>query len=232
VIRRHDFNSDWWGAPVGLVHDAGFFALAPEARRAALAPFAWAEWQDGAERVPATALRDAGFFWCDAQIAFRAPLRIAPEIAEFAADVEVLPLAADPQVSEIRPFARERFRALPGIRDDMITDRFRRWAISLRSAHPGLALDIRLGGQCQGWFFAEPGDGALRLTLAMLHRESRIGGLHLYAAALRHYAGLGHRFGHAAFSVANTEVLNMYARLGARFESPRQCYFWTVGGKC
>jgi hypothetical protein len=231
MIHRHDFNSDWWGQPVGLVRDPAFFSLPSVERSLLLKPYVWVEWQDDADQVPPATLQAAGFFWADAQIPFQVPLRLSPELQEIAADVQVQVLPPGQSslcARDIRPFEHERFHALPGSSPERVTARFAMWSQLLRNSDPDLALEIRLHDQVQGWYFAQKTEKSLLLTLAMLHRDSRISGLHLYAAAIQYYTRFACRYGQAAFSVRNTAVLNMYSHLGARFKTPKHCFFWTA----
>jgi hypothetical protein len=70
----------------------------------------------------------------------------------------------------------------------------------------------------------------LNLTLAAARRQARISGFLLYEKGLAAYAARGHRIGFASFSVMNTPVHNIYAKLGARFTPPTAIWLWVAGG--
>jgi hypothetical protein len=60
----------------------------------------------------------------------------------------------------------------------------------------------------------------------MLHRAATVSGMYLYQRAIVEYARLGARVGYARFSVENTAVHNIYARLGAQFLGAVGVWFW------
>jgi hypothetical protein len=78
----------------------------------------------------------------------------------------------------------------------------------------------------QGWFLSQPAAAGLNLTLAATSRNARVSGFLLYEKSLAAYAAKGHRIGFASFSVTNTAVHNIYAKLGARFTAPIGIWFW------
>ena len=223
LIDRHDANSAWWGADVGIVRDPAFFALPADARADALAPYAWAEWRaplDG----PASAadVAAAGFWWADVQVGFRLALRRISPPADAPA---VVPLQ-DPAARPSRPFGAERYLQLPGVTPERLGHRYASWAATLAAEQPKWAVEVRHAGEPQGWFCATPGAGGLRLTLAALYDDATIAGPTLYRAALAHFAARGARVGWASFSVRNAAVLNVYAELGARFAPHEAIWLW------
>jgi len=228
VIRRHDFNSRWWGSEVGIVDDQAFFALPPAARERALAPYAWVESKGSLAAARASRVAAAGFFPVDVQLAFRiglAQLRSSPSLDR----LEVVFADEEPLVVEERlvaDFEHERFHALPGITRERVNARYALWARELVSVSPATCLAVREGGDVQGWFLSLRSEKGLHLTLAMLARDARISGHSLYQRALLAYAERGQRLGFAEFSATNTAVHNIYASLGARFLAPLACWMW------
>ena len=241
MIRKHDFNSRWWGSDVGIVADDAFFDLRADERARALAPWAWVEYRaplgampddvgDGAGFGGARAARVArtGFACVDVQERFRiglAKLEATPSVerleARFA-DEEAFSVP----VSALQDFRHERFLAVPGATSERVNERYALWSAELLAASPDTCLEVREGGEPQGWFLGRATQGGLELTLAMLHREARITGHHLYHRALLAYRDRGVRVGFAGFSAANTAVHNVYASLGARFQAPEACHLW------
>lgn len=222
MIAKHDFNSEWWGEPCGIVTDPGFFALpAPEQSRL-LGEFAWVEFRAPLhEAPPAGALGAAGFQWVDAQVGFRIDLRaVAPPRSA----PEVLPATEIPAAA-MRAFHHERFSELPGLTTERLARRYADWAAGLVAANPEWCIEVRHDGAPQGWFCSRPERG-LNLALAMQHRDATISGLDLYAAAFVAYAQRGARVGWASFSIRNGGVHNVYADLGARFTPPVGCWLW------
>ena len=228
MIRRHDFNSEWWGADVGIVEDERLFALAAEERAARLEPWAWVEARGPFGAARSLALARAGFALIDTQVRFRIGLaRIAstPSIERLEArSAAESPFAIDAEAPA--SFEHERFTALPGVTMAALNRRYSRWSEALRREDPAHALEILADGAPQGWFLSRATASGLELTLAMLHRNAVISGHHLYHRALLAYAERGARVGFAGFSVANTAVQNIYASLGARFLDPEGCWLW------
>ncbi len=229
MIREHEFNSRWWGAPVGIVSDPELFRLPKDERRRALARFAWAEYRVCSDSVPdRTAIHDAGFFHVDTQVGYRIGLARVPSTSsleglrvEFA-DVRQIVIRGD----EMAPFRAERFRHLPGIDDGRINERYALWGNRLIEENPEVCLEVFDGERRQGWFLGRQSDGRLNLTLAMLDRTACISGLHLYQRAMIAYASRGWRTGWATFSVENLPVLNIFSSLGARFTQAEHFWLW------
>jgi hypothetical protein len=229
VIRRHAFNSAWWDAPVGIVDDPGFFALPPGERAALLSPFAWAEFRASLDAAPLAAIARSGFAFADVQLHFRLALRAEAADPSFTVHfAEEAAFAIAP--GEVAPFRHERFAMLAGATAERLEDRYLTWSHSLLASSPGTCLELRHVGEPQGWFLATAEPAGLRLALAMLRRDARISGLHLYRHAVSAFAGRGHHVGFASFSVTNTAVHNLYAALGARFTRPEGCWLWSREG--
>jgi len=230
MIRRHDFNSEWWGEDVGIVCDRTFFELPLSAQHDALEKFAWVEFAHPVSQLPSRhALTKAGFFYADTQIRFRIDLRNV-EVGSCARRLKVNSAAESPfevKEGDPRPFLHERFYVLPGATESKISERYRRWASGLIAADPATCLHVLLNDRTQGWFLAQSENDCLQLTLAMLSTRASVSGHDLYARAIAHFAEQGHRLGFASFSVRNSNVLNIYSQLGARFLEPRECWVWT-----
>ena len=231
MIRDHEFNGAWWGGRVGIVEDPAFFGQTAAAQRAALAPYAWAEFRCPLEKAPDPwRLAESGFAQVDTQLRFRIALNRLPATAS----AETLPVRfANETPLLLRPedlplFPHERFRHLPGATPEMVTRRYALWAASLSERSPEWCVAVGAAGDPQGWFLAEPEEGHLHLALAMLRRDATISGLDLYAAALTAFGSRGMRLGEARFSIENRSVHNIYARLGALFLEATGCWLWTA----
>jgi hypothetical protein len=239
ALAEHAFNARWWGSPVGVVRDAGFFRRPMAERREALARFAWAEFSCEQDAGPdlLAAVADTGFVWADVQIPFRIGLasRAADGTARESSPL-VISTAAEgwrtrPGALPVRSFTSERFLMLPGATQARIDNRFRGWAAEICAASPDLCLEFVRGGAVQGWFLSQPdGSGGIRLTLAALADAATCSGMELYRSALQAYARSGFRLGSASFSVRNTAVMSIYAALHARFQAPRPVFLWWPRG--
>jgi hypothetical protein len=229
VIRRHDFNTAWWGEEVGIIDDPALFELSADARAAALQPFAWVELVQPVSRLPARRrLAEAGFFHTQSQVRFRLDLRrvrATPSAAELVVErADVASFGVAPE--EMRPFLHERFYALPGADAARVTARYARWSAELIREHPRTCRRFLREDRVQGWFLAQPDGSMVNLTLAMLAAESVTSGYDVYARAATEFADLGFNIGWASFSVSNTAVQNIYASLGARFVEPSEYWMW------
>ncbi len=232
MIRDHEFNGSWWGERVGIVEDPAFFGQADAAQRAALAPYAWAEFRCAIGQAPDPwRLAASGFAQVDTQLQFRIALNRLTGITASAASLPVRFANAAPFVlraEQLPVFPHERFRHLPGVTAEMVTRRYALWASALCESSPEWCVEVGKPDAPQGWFLAEPEAGHLHLALAMLHRDAAISGLDLYAAALAAFGERGMRMGAARFSIENRSVHNIYARLGALFLEPTGCWLWTA----
>lgn len=229
MIKRHDFNTQWWGDEVGIVTDPQFFAQSAAQRKNALERFSWVEFVQPVSKLPArTILADTGFFNVDTQIHFRldtSNLRLSP-----CASALALEIASDSpfeiQDDELKLFPFERFYALPNATESKVSHRYALWGRKLIQQNPATCFRFLQNGEVQGWFLSHTESRVINLTLAMLSRKALISGYDLYSRALAEYATKGFRLGMASFSVRNTPVHNIYAKLGARFLEPRECWMW------
>lgn len=228
MIDRHDFNSAWWGRPVGIIRDDRWFDLPSDQRQADLAPYAWVEFKSTLPAQDPFRYIDAGFTLTDTQIGFRIALDKIEETSSTlkldCVDASSRPFKLDAAL--MADFQHERFAHLHGVTAERITHRFAAWASQLVCAHPTWALEITYEGHVQGWFVAEPTNKGLYLALAMLSRDATLSGANLYRKALHHFAAQGQRIGHAGFSASNTAVLNIYSQFGARFTAAQGAWLW------
>jgi hypothetical protein len=232
VIRTHETNTRWWGAPAGIVDDAAFFTQPDIERQQALAAYQWVEFKsDLGAAPPLAAIARAGFFLADTQVAFRIALRDADGTC---AEQLTVRFAGESgfqcRAEDLAPFDRERYIHLPGLTQERLNERYANWGSQLIRDHPETCLAVLSGEQVQGWFLSQPAPGGLNLTLAATHRHARVSGFLLYQKSLAAYAAKGHRVGFAGFSVRNTAVHNIYAKLGARFTAPFGIWLWISPG--
>ncbi len=227
MIREHAANTSWLGRSAGIITDAAFFDLPDVEQKRLLEPYAWTEFRCPLNAAPAAlTLQRSGFAWIDCQLGFRISLsRIAstPSLDKLEVEfADAQPFAVE--AADMKVFKNERFLELPGVTPENLADRYAAWAGRLLANHPSWCLRIVYQSRVQGWYLSEPDGESVHLALAMLHRDANVTGLHLYQRALIAYASRGALMGHAAFSVRNTDVHNIYARLGAHFTPPQGCW--------
>jgi hypothetical protein len=230
MIRDHEFNTRWWGRPVGIVHDPAFFSLDRTTQRDLLKPYTWVEFYSQLDQAPP--LQDieiSGFMQTDTQIRFLLNLR---KVEATASSDRLDHNFADQQsfgidAAQLAMFTHERFRHIPGCNAARTNERYALWANKLIEEHPDSCMQLFLDDRLQGWFLSSPeSQTGLKLALAMLSDTAEISGMLLYQQACIAYAARGHRLGGASFSVTNTPVHNIYATLGARFLPPGGNWMW------
>lgn len=229
MIKEHEFNTKWWGKPVGIVSDPAFFRLSIDDQSKALSPFAWVEFRSALSSAPSPErLLRAGFIQIDTQVNFRINLRhisSSPSLEELEvrfADDELFTISA----GETAHFENERFLLLPDSKQELIDLRYVMWANDLIAEDPSRCLQVLLNGEVQGWFLSRRTERGINLALSMLGRGAQLSGQLLYQKALVSYRRRGDHIGWASFSVTNTAVLNIYSGLGARFLPPDGNWLW------
>jgi hypothetical protein len=231
MIKTHEFITQWWGSPVGIVTDGRFFDLPATEREQRLEPYQWVEFKMPLESdsVDFLTLHRAGFMQVDTQINYRLKLVNLPapdsleELEVEFADEHPFEIGQD----DIKSFEHERYFKLPGVTADMVDRRYVLWCGQHLREHAAACLRVLYRGKVEGWYLGAASEGVgLNLTLAMLSRDSSISGLLLFLKAYQGFAGRGHRLGWASFSVQNTPVHNIYAGIGARFLNPVGLWMW------
>ena len=230
MIREHQFNTKWWGRPVGVCFDPELLALSTADLETALEPYDWVELrlETGSADLGRAARRR--FHLVDRQVGFRIMLK-PRALSPSAGKLEVRKGREGAfDLSDAAPFMRERFSMLPGMNDELLSARYRLWAEQLLQDSPDGALEILMNGIPQGWFFSRIAGSGRSLDLAMSTADAQVSGALLYERALFELGLMGPRFGSASFSTANLPVLNIYAHLGARFTSATDHFIWSLGG--
>jgi len=231
MIHKHEFNSLWWGNDVGVVQAKDLMMLSADEVDRQNSRFAWIEAR--ASRTPGSAPIDAlqmqalGFFHVDTQIQFKIGLNRLKSTPSLD-DLEVRFADAEPfnvNNGDFKAFEFERFSQLPECSTEKINERYRLWSQQLIADNPYNCLRIFLNGDVQGYFLSRKNPAGFELTLAMLHSNAKITGMHLYHKALLAYTERGIHIGKASFSVYNAAVHNIYASLGARFLSTEDFWF-------
>ena len=227
MVKRHDFNSEWWGEDVGIVTDIAFFDLTTEEQNEALSPYTWVEYRALADPLlPLGKISGAGFFQTDVQIRYSQDLGLIKHTGDLenitVRFADEHPFSID--AGEMREFIHERYMALPGITPLKLNERYALWSNRIIAETPDRCIQVVSDSSVQGWFISQLSPEGLHLTLAMLHKQATIRGKHLYAKALLAYREKGDLSGSSSFSVTNPAVLNIFSKFGARFDTPE--LFW------
>lgn len=231
MIRIHDFNTQWWGKPVGVIDHLDWFSLPLQERNRQLNGFAWVEFSTrlAESRQALKELHTAGFIQVDTQVDFKLNLKKVPDSVGLQ-ELDVHFANEKPfEVNEtlMADFTHERYSVLPEISQERVNQRFALWSKHLIEASPQTCFQITHNGAVQGWFLSQSHhQKGINLTLAMLSNCSTLSGMYIYQKALRAYADRGHSLGWASFSISNSPVHNIYAKLGAHFLPPRGNWLW------
>lgn len=233
MIRVHEFNSEWWGCPVGIVDDPVFFSLAPDERKKLIDPYSWVEYRAVVgEHPPFRTVSEAGFFHADTQVEYEILLedvRTTPSMnvlkTRFADEQTFVARAED-----MKDFAAERFNHLPGMTPQRVNSRYALWGRKLVAESPEWCMEVLESGEVQGWSFGRMTNKGLNLTLRVLRRGARIRGRDLYRKTNLEYAKRGATTGWASHSVSNLAGLNINASLGAHYKGVEHFWLWTRGG--
>jgi hypothetical protein len=227
VIRRHDFDSEWRGRPVGIVDDPALFTYPSDQVGRLCEPFEWVEFRDDATNpTEAASLLARGFAKLDTHIQFRLDLEaLAPAPVPGLRATTAAESSFDPDLSIAHPFKNERFVSLPGVDQAAINERYTLWARALCDEAPSWCVAVGKDDTLQGWFFSrqiEPGH--INLTLGVACAHSQISGKDLFRSAFARYLEAGATVGSATFSVKSLAVMNIYSSFGARFTGATD--FW------
>ncbi|MCH2109939.1 MAG: hypothetical protein MK135_11450, partial [Polyangiaceae bacterium] len=149
MIRKHEFNSEWWGGAVGVVQAEDLMTLSPNEVDAQCAPYAWVEARAvrGSVMNPHQ-LNALGFFHVDTQIRFKVKLRglvSTPSLDNLQvkfADEAPFSVNAD----DFKAFEAERFSHLPNCSADKIKERYALWSKNLIADNSESCLRVFLDG--------------------------------------------------------------------------------------
>ena len=235
MIVETEYNSRWWGERFGKVTDAAFFQRSRAKIRADLDAFSVVEFAtDDLSCNQSAGLAELGFWWADSQIPFRLNLRKYGK-SDIPVHLNQIRLVSAKEVpfslkaSDLPVFRAERFLQLSGATEQLLAQRYANWSNDLIAADPTLCLQAFKAGSDTpiGWFLGRAlSASTIELTLAMNAPASPGTGGQLYEAALHHFGKAGFRLGQAAFSVQNTDVMNLYSHLGAKFQAPTHVWMW------
>ena len=178
MIRDHEFNTRWWGRPVGFVHDPAFFSLDPATQQKLLEPYVWAEFYSQLDQAPPLSnLSAAGFIQTDTQIRFllnlgKVEATASTDRLDYSfADQKDFVIEAE----QLAMFTHERFRHVPGCTGSHTNERYALWANDLIQEHADSCMQLFLNDKLQGWFLSRPGkQHGLNLALAMLSDTAEI----------------------------------------------------------
>jgi len=218
TIARHEFNTVWWGKPVGISTDRALLTMPDDELDKMVLDYDWIEVRCPLNEIPAAWLGpNNGFQYVDAQLSYRAPLR---HLAPLSPATSLIPATDRPLggLDDLAPFSSERYAKLPGVTAERLAARYRRWANDLVAAHPDWCAAVLHEGQPAGYIFGAPDGRSANFVLAASSVEATTPGLVIYLAAAHFFAGKGAARMASAFSSTNVGALNAHVALRCRFD--------------
>jgi hypothetical protein len=233
MIKLHDFNTEWWGKPTGIITDPAFFSLPKEQQIEILAPYQWVEFRAEDEKHPSLqAISKAGFFQVDTQINFQIDMRkLQPTSNTDALSIHSaskIPFSID--IDSIKSFSAERFKHIPDIKRHKIDERYVLWSKKLIAKNPEWCMEIKKNGIVQGWLLSSKTDKGLNLTLGMRSLSGDTTWYYIFQKALMEYVKQGADIGWASYSVTNIPVMNVYSALSVRLTGCEHFWLWVNKG--
>jgi hypothetical protein len=215
-IHCHDFNSKWWGSPVGITWNPECLSSSSQEWKAEAESFSWVEARVPASMVPTQAERVSnGFFWADLQLEYRVSLRKIQSLPGSWSVIDAAERQIDPK--DFASFAGERYRSIPGITNEILQARYEMWARSLVRNSPSSCATVFDGREVAGYVFGTMDGLRANFSLAVASRRSTSHGLGVYLGAAELFRRCGAKSMHASLSAANTSALNSHVILGCTF---------------
>lgn len=186
--------------------------------------------------VAATALLRSlcasGFYPVEAMLSLSLPLERMRRIAERAPASLALRDARADDLAALAPIARQafhadRFHLDPHLSSERAGERYEAWlARGLAAGEPVFVYEDVRRGRTVGFFHVrETEPGVVDLSLAAVEPSARRLGLGslMYQAVVEAVRARGFRTAITHITVQNTDVLNLFARLGFAFHEPVLC---------
>jgi hypothetical protein len=223
IHRIHEFNTRWWGSPVGHSDDIDLLMANEAELTRELDAYDWCEVRVKHGDVARLPLAERNTFaWVDTQLHYRLNLRRVEGIPKAATIVDSTELSID--VEKFASFQSERYRMLPQVSQAKVDERYRLWANDLIESSPGYCATAFYKENIVGYFFGQPDGESARFSLAVANQLASVPGMLLYSCALNHFKSLGARTAAASISSQNIGALNIHAALGCQFYEAVGCW--------
>ena len=217
MISQHDFNTRWWGQPVGISTEPSLLTRSPDILGQLVEPFSWVEVRCPLDQLPSGWLGpENGFQFVDVQLSYRAPLH---NLAPLSRSTSIVPASESGlgDLADLAPFTAERYSKLPGITPELLALRYKKWAEDLVAEHPDWCATVLHEDRTAGYVFGSPDGTSAHFVLAASSTRATTPGLVIYLAAAQFFASKGARQMQSALSSTNVGALNAHMPLRCRF---------------
>jgi hypothetical protein len=221
--RIHEFNTRWWGAPVGHSDDIDLLMANEAELTRELQQYDWCEVRVRHDDVASSpTVKQNTFVWFDTQLHYRLSLRRLDRLPQTAKIIACSELAIN--VESFASFQSERYRLLPNVSQTKVDDRYKLWAKNLIESNPEYCATAFYKEKAVGFFFGQPDGEFVRFSLAVADQMSLVPGMFLYSCAADYFKSLGARTLTASISSQNVGALNIHAALGCQFYEAVGCW--------
>jgi hypothetical protein len=216
MIRTHEFNSVWWGSPVGISSDVQDLFQTAEQLSSELTVFDWIEYRIAFDDLPTQKLGPSnGARLVETQLSYQKNIS---RMNACPAGVTILPaIQISIDVNNFSPFSHERYAKLREVDSNRLASRYRQLANQLIENSPETCASVFYKSSLVGYVFGHINGTTAVFDLAVTAVNAQVSGQALYDAA-------GHMFNQAgasrmtsSFNAANLGALNAHVRMQCSF---------------
>lgn len=216
MILQHDFNSSWWGAPIGISSDVNDLFLTREQLSTSLNKFEWIEFRVPVVTLPSQKLGPTnGAHMVDMQLSYQKNIsRLNVPLS----GVEILKATEiEINFNDFSPFSHERYIKLNKVDHEKLAMRYCLLAQHLVQNSPNTCATVFYKSSLVGYIFGHVTGTTAVFDLAVTSKSSQISGQILYEAAGHFFNMAGANKMTSSFNAANIGALNAHVRLQCRF---------------
>lgn len=216
MIRKHEFNSAWWGSPVGISSDVQDLFQNPEQLCSELTTLDWIEFRIAFDDLPTRKLGPAnGAQLVETQLTYQKNIS---RIGGCPGGVTILPATQTPiNVNNFSPFSHERYSKLRKVDTDRLALRYRQLADQLVKNSPETCASVFYKSSLVGYIFGHLKETTAVFDLAVTSINAQVSGQALYDAAGYMFNQAGASRMTSSFNAANLGALNAHVRMQCSF---------------
>jgi|688.fasta_scaffold13632_7 hypothetical protein len=216
MINVHEFNSLWWGNPVGISIEVEDLFLSQEQLLSDETLFDWIEFRVPFGTLPNQKLGpDNGAHLVETQLTYQkniSRLGSCPEGVELVTTTEQII-----DFSDFSAFSHERYSKLRLVDSEKLARRYSLLAGRLVEEAPRTCATVFYKSLLVGYVFGRVKEGTAVFDLAVTSKQSQVSGQILYEAAGHLFNQAGAKRMTSSFNAANIGALNAHVRMQCRF---------------